>query len=545
MTIRPAAAHQRKQPSVEPELVCVGRGAPLRVLVFTEHFNATCYISFERPLRLLHAQGRADFAIASQQRVKSGGHACWRRWMTRLQPDVVVMTRYAQPFGDDIVADAKHMGAVVVYHIDDNLLELPTSLGTSVVQTHGSAEVVGARLSMLKGSDLVYASTPYLASILRDRLPGQHVVSGDIYCTYEALKASTPASPPIIGYMGSRGHQEDLALVVPALRRLLTERPTLRFEVFGSIPLPAELVAFGHRVRSHTVQKTYPEFLRALAGLRWSIGLAPLVNEPFNRCKAPTKYIEYTSAGIPTLASRAPVYGQVMSKNCGQLVDDDWYEAMKKWLDEPTHARVAVNNARSHCAFTYAVDHLAKQLDEILVQALRQKATMVVRIHGVSSQPIAAAVLRETLASHSVQRVRIRDTVGALPYDNQQTMVLEQWGVTQVSAERTGPSFPTMTIMGTTLGCITDPLCSPWRFAEHPLASGWTLALQSMLNTKHLAPQDICKAVKKRELRPSLLGELGLMPGGRGPLRPLMRMLASAADRLSGFHSCGRKEAKP
>ena len=348
-------------------------GSP-HYLVFTENFNATYYISFEIPLSRLRERGELGFGAWSHADVEAAGPRCWEAWILECQPRAVVLTRYGRTDGPDILAFCRAHGVPVVYHIDDDLLQLPDSLGDDSIKRHTKPEIVQARRDMLAGCDLVYASTAVLADVLRDRFPSQRIFHG-IYAAYlpDVLPhLPAPGDAETIGYMGSKGHREDLELAVPAIVQLMQERPGLRFETFGTIGMPEELAAFGDRVRHYPVQKSYADFLRTLAALRWRIGLAPLVDSPFNRCKAPTKYIEYSSCGIATLASDVVVYASAVPPGGGELVRGDWHGALARWLDDPGRVRSHLHAARTHCARTYSVEALAQQVlrvFELLPQA--------------------------------------------------------------------------------------------------------------------------------------------------------------------------------
>jgi glycosyltransferase involved in cell wall biosynthesis len=180
---------------------------------------------------------------------------------------------------------------------------------------------------------------------------------------------------PVVGYMGSQGHQEDLDLAVPAIARLLDERPELTFELFGTIRTPSQLLPYGARVRRIEVKASYMEFLISLSRLGWDIGVAPLVDTPFNRCKAPTKFIEYSACGIPVAASNMPVYSEVMPKNSGELVVGDWYGPLCRLLDDPAYRQRAVDIAREHCAAQFAVKTLEHQLASILDRTINERRT--------------------------------------------------------------------------------------------------------------------------------------------------------------------------
>lgn len=346
------------------------------VLILPEHLNATYYLSFDIPLRRLHAHGAMNFAVASQQRVTASGSGCWIRWTETFSPDIVVMSRYCSPFGEDILRFFRERGVPVIYHLDDDLLDIPESLGPDIQERHGNPQTVACRRELLQNSDFIYASTAYLSELLQARLPAQRIVHG-IYAPY--LGGELPSTPtsqrkcPVIGYMGSRGHQDDLDLAVQALSRLLEERSDLMFEVFGTIRLPSTLLRFGRRVRHIKVKKTYMDFLLTLAGLGWDIGLAPLADTPFNRCKAPTKYIEYSACNIPVVASNMSVYSQVMPEGGGELATDDWYERISRFLDHADYRQQAIMAARAYCSSRFSINILTHQVRSILNRALNEK----------------------------------------------------------------------------------------------------------------------------------------------------------------------------
>lgn len=340
------------------------------VLVLTEHVNATYFISFDVPFRNMHDRGEINFAVVSQERVDRLGSAAWTVISQSFSPDLLFLTRCGLPSSLEVMQQAKVARVPAVYHIDDDLLDLPKSLGADIQKRNGSRKVKDARRSMLMGADLIYASTNVLAERMQDRFPGQRIFHG-IYASYpgDFVPTVSHGGRPVVGYMGSKGHKEDLALVVPGLVALLERRPEVRFETFGTIEMPAELARFGDRVTAHPVRKSYADFLATLADLQWGGGLAPLVDSPFNACKAPTKFIEYACAGIPVIASDIPVYRDVISKSGGGvLVNDDWESSIEAVVASSEKGSAMVAAARGYCQSRFALELLEAQLHAVMAQ---------------------------------------------------------------------------------------------------------------------------------------------------------------------------------
>jgi hypothetical protein len=125
--------------------------------------------------------------------------------------------------------------------------------------------------------------------------------------------AGLAQSPVRILYMGTATHGADLDLVLPALARLHeTFGDRIAIEIVGIIG-PAALPPFIRRVEvPQRAGLSYPAFVAWLTDRQrvqpWSIGIAPLADTPFNRCKSAIKMLDYAALGLATVASDMPVY---------------------------------------------------------------------------------------------------------------------------------------------------------------------------------------------------------------------------------------------
>ena len=71
-----------------------------------------------------------------------------------------------------------------------------------------------------------------------------------------------------------------------------------------------------------------------LLSLGLHIGIAPLVDNNFNRCKSNIKYLEYTMAGIPVIASNVlPYSSTIKDGEDGIIVKKGRYNLWKRALE--------------------------------------------------------------------------------------------------------------------------------------------------------------------------------------------------------------------
>lgn len=359
----------------------VGRGTRLRILLVVDRFGATHHIGFLRPLARLRQEGRCAIHVLEEAavvaRLRHGGEAALRRLLQELfrelRPTVVCLSRYSGPHPQLIQEFARRQGLPLLAHLDDDLFAVPDTLGPEKLRYyHDPVRQGNLRLAM-SGCDLLYASTAALADRLASRDWPVPVFAGEISSAASPLPAAPavrrPPGQETVGYMGTRGHEADLELAVPALQALMDARPGLRIEIFGTVGLPAGLARFPGRVRHIPAVRDYEEFLGTLVTLAWDVGLAPLRHTVFNSCKTDTKWVEYTAAGIPVAVSDRTVYRRAARDGAAMLVPDDgWRQALVALLDNPSERASLRERARARLEAEYAPTRLEAQLLAVLAR---------------------------------------------------------------------------------------------------------------------------------------------------------------------------------
>jgi glycosyltransferase involved in cell wall biosynthesis len=343
-----------------------------RALLFSDSFGPTLQVNFIRPLTALagiEPWGLWSITEAANDNLRgaetvSGAEQDLAEVFETLRPDVVVASRYGGALAVAIVALCREHRIPLIVHLDDNLFDVPAAALGAPAKRHASLERQSRLKELLAAADLDFISTPALHEILKrlGALGPRHMVA-EIAGAASVLGQSTQPTRDKLafGYMGTRSHAADLAMIAPAIARFLEQNPKARFELFGSIEPPESLSRF--EIRHHPKIQDYERFLRRLASLGWAFGLAPLKVTPFTLAKTNIKWIEYTAAGIPVIASDHPIYQSCCADGAGILATpDDWYAAMSR-LAASADRRAAVQaGARARLISEYAPARLHGQL---------------------------------------------------------------------------------------------------------------------------------------------------------------------------------------
>ncbi|MCW0235403.1 MAG: glycosyltransferase [Ferrovibrio sp.] len=294
--------------------------------------------------------------------------------LDRVQPALVFSSRYNGLMAEEFMQVSRQRGLPYVFHLDDNLMEVSPDQGADKVAYYNHPKRLQALRVQMEQASVAYFST----AALRDRMLElginvAHPHVGPICAAVDLLPlpTMTPDGPLVFGYAASGGHNEDLKLALPGIVAALERFPQARFELIGSLEhLPAELQRFGARVQHERRFIPYDDYLRDLQRRNWSLGLTPLCDNPFTRMKTYTKWVEYTAAGLPVIASDHPIYRDCCAGDAARLVaDGDWAAALPDLLADAPARQAILARARDRVGRDYSVARLRRQLFEVFARA--------------------------------------------------------------------------------------------------------------------------------------------------------------------------------
>lgn len=223
---------------------------------------------------------------------------------------------------------------VMVYELDDDLWRIPTGNGISH-RYFQQEDRIGNMTRNIAASDLVTVSTSYLAEVVRERIgpgvcPPIVVLSN---CISESLfYVDKPyRQDHVLGWAGSGTHRPDFRDAGPQIARFLRRNKAITWHAVGADFLPEDIPARDYTAWVDGVEDYYRH-------LDFTVGVAPLVDHPFNWSKSHIKALEYAARSIPVVASNVGPYADYVAHGeTGFLVDQDheWGSYLHRLFRDP------------------------------------------------------------------------------------------------------------------------------------------------------------------------------------------------------------------
>jgi len=255
--------------------------------------------------------------------------------------DVCIVQRTALPTieaVDALVRRLGRMGGALVVDIDDAF----TLIGPDHPE-HDLYRPLNAALDRAAGAAAeVWFSTRELAEAYAPLAPRSAIVPNAIdprlWRDWRHVRSRPFGGDKVrMLYMGTHTHGPDLAMIRPALDQLHAERGgAFDLTVIGVDPdlAPAPWL---HRLAPPAEAVSYPRFVRWLRGQGpFDLGLAPLADNGFNRCKSDIKALDYAAMGLLPLLSDGPAYraDPVLGRHAMFAGPEGWLDALRAVLDD-------------------------------------------------------------------------------------------------------------------------------------------------------------------------------------------------------------------
>lgn len=258
-----------------------------------------------------------------------------------LRYEVLWVQLASSPVLQRIVEAAKKQGVKIVYDVDDRFDSIPPDNPAAAIYVEQKVADVWKLIEM---ADLVTVSTNNLATYIRAKVGDKvRVLPNMVPAAITPPRAAPPKDMTQILWAGSPTHKRDLALIAPALARILCRNERVRFTCFGERApegLPKESVDLLPFV-------PFTDYLTKLAEVGAHFGLAPLEDNEFNAAKSAVKHTEYSACGYPSLLSPIGEYAE-LPEEAGRILvkDSEWETAIQQAIDSPAAMNQMANLAQ-------------------------------------------------------------------------------------------------------------------------------------------------------------------------------------------------------
>lgn len=250
--------------------------------------------------------------------------------------DIVVFQRQYAPEALLMVRALKDMGKICIFIIDDNVWELPKNNPAYKDYQGLSIERYQAILSECHAA---WTSTEY------NRIKGMPfnknitVLRNLIEPIYTDFIKDTRDNPEEIriGWTGTAHHYDDITYIEPALKKIANKYPQVKYVFMGFAPPHINEWLSRDRWEYYDFVQV-DGFYPALANLDFDIGIAPLVDNGFNRGKTARKAQEYAQLKIPMVLADIVTYKDwkedVTCLKAKNNKVDAWVYSLAKMIDD-------------------------------------------------------------------------------------------------------------------------------------------------------------------------------------------------------------------
>ena len=275
-----------------------------------------------------------------------------------------------------IVRRAREMGIAIVYDNDDDMRAVPKGAPAHGEYSGFSGErAVREIRKIVEGCDLATSPSPVVAERLREYGASRvEVLENYVPDTVLATSAPSNGSRVVIGWVLGDEHKVDIweMSIGETIGRLLDAYPQLEFSAIGIGVLLRRGVQLSHERYRRVSGVDFLDLPKKLAEL--DVGLAPMIDIPFNRARSNIKLKEYAALDRPWLASPVGPYAGLGEKQGGRLVaEDGWYDAIARLIEKPRERRKLTKRA-SAWGREQAISANAWRWEQLLAEAVERAA---------------------------------------------------------------------------------------------------------------------------------------------------------------------------
>lgn len=247
-----------------------------------------------------------------------------------------------------VIERRKKRGLKTLVEYNDNFYAPPAC--SPAAKAWADPTILHAYEKMMECADGIIVTGPGLEELFRSR------TDKPIFILENHLPSELPDFEDVwrdpkdnlrIGWAGSLGHMADLLALLPILERFIAGKPNLSLWIMGNEAIPSFLTLPKERYtfKAWGSMEEYFSFWKEV-----HIGVAPLLNTPYNRCRSDIKAVEMSSAAtLPILSKLLPYDNFIQATGAPSF--STWEELtnlLEVYVSEPSKLKNTVKRCFDH-----------------------------------------------------------------------------------------------------------------------------------------------------------------------------------------------------
>lgn len=283
--------------------------------------------------------------------------------------EVVILIRSTDSLSVRIAREAKKAGRYVIAFYDDDLMNRPAD-----------RPIISWRrtnvLRVLNTSDIVLSSSVRICEKYKLMTIGKKGVKTDtaVYPDEFRTASKSECDTVRIVYAANSDHAALFEKYInPALPLLGKQESQISFTFIGVHPaIPDEQIPCNVRTK-YVTGMPFSEYRRYMSSHDFDLGLAPLSDDEFSKCKYINKFLEYAIFQIPGIFTKSEPYTHVVKNGeNGYLVKNtEWVHRLAEIIsDRDGYIRCgknAMKTVKSEFDADFIIHRLFREVPELLV----------------------------------------------------------------------------------------------------------------------------------------------------------------------------------
>lgn len=268
----------------------------------------------------------------------------------------------------------KAMGKYLVYVLDDDLLNVPNYV--SCYNSYNNPKMRNRIKKIMSLCDCLLSPSPELLKKYGGHFSKKVCIEEASLGNNENNMKRSADGPVRIGFAGSIDRVRDIENIISDAIRNTVKRYGKRVEIefFGAKPSFADELG----LKFTPYCDSYDEYRQIMFENMWNIGLAPMLDTPFNNCKHYNKFIEYSGYGIAGIYSDVKPYNEIVRNGENGLLCENttegWTNAISTLIENQNLRQKISDTCFDEAQKNLSVGATALKLQEEFGEILKYKA---------------------------------------------------------------------------------------------------------------------------------------------------------------------------